>query len=340
VTSPTVDITVLPPPDGFDPDRWMTAKSLTISHNWSRSGDTLKAGDAVKLTIDMVAVGTVAAQLKPTPVPEIAGVKIHADPPALDDQMGSETNTATRSETWTFALTKSGTFEVSEIRIPWWNYETDSRQEIVIPANTLTVTDNPDLDPDLVSPADTSEAVTIVTQRRSWWPPSWPAVFLVLVLIFGIFAAIRSRRRHAELASTAGAGSVLEVRLDWDRLLDEAASKRDGSVFRSQLTRWLSGREGAPPGRAQTAEEFAAVVKNSKLAAQFDRLDQSLYARDAAGESGDLGSQINAEIKSAVSHVSHAGIGTECSGTLPELNPRGTGPPPAPPTNPPTDRHD
>jgi hypothetical protein len=292
VRSPAVSVEVLPPRDGFDPALWLTAVTLTVDHSWDKAISDLKVGDATRFEITLVAEGSISALLPKPTAPTLTGFSFTEEPPVLRDEMGERTNTATRTDRWTFIAQEAGTFQVPAMTIRWWDYDDESSEEVVIPAFTLDVAENPDLEAGLVSTPDTAADVGADTSglsARWWWPPSIRLLagsVLLLILIVVGFRAGRSLRNR-ESAASPSAASPEEMEEKAFQSLEDAIASGDALEVRSRLMLWLDLASLYLPSRpaadAWTAIDFAEFVGDDELRSSFSALDEALFSAHTPG---------------------------------------------------------
>ncbi|MEX0962564.1 MAG: BatD family protein [Pseudohongiellaceae bacterium] len=118
---------------------WLPVSNLTLEENWSTDLNDLRVGDSVVRTVTMTAEGLDGAVLPPFTDTQIAGLNLYPDPPQIDRSFVDGAIVGTRIETTSMVPTNSGSIEIPEISIPWWNIETDQLESTVIPATRITI---------------------------------------------------------------------------------------------------------------------------------------------------------------------------------------------------------
>ena len=120
-------------------DFWLPVTRLSLEESFDRQLDALQVGDSLTRTITMTAEGLGGAMLPPFMEESIAGTNVYPDPPKINHTFINGEIVGTRIEQATIVATRGGSFEIPEIRIPWWNVQTDQIETAVVPATVLQV---------------------------------------------------------------------------------------------------------------------------------------------------------------------------------------------------------
>ncbi|MCY4263738.1 MAG: BatD family protein [Gammaproteobacteria bacterium] len=124
-----------------DSEFWLPVTSLALEETFDRELDGLQIGDPLIRTITVEAKGLDGAMLPPFMDDSIEGTNIYPDPPDIDRTFINGRIVGTRVERATVVATRSGTLEIPEIRIPWWNVDTDRMETAIVPATVLKIAD-------------------------------------------------------------------------------------------------------------------------------------------------------------------------------------------------------
>lgn len=136
-------ITVKPRPSNSGGGAWLPAESLTVTESWSTDPPTFRVGEPVTRTLTLKARGLTGAQLPELPLPSSADLKLYPDRSATDTQANTGVVVGQREQKIALVPTRPGTFQLPEIRIPWWDTQADAPREAIIPAREITVTGVP-----------------------------------------------------------------------------------------------------------------------------------------------------------------------------------------------------
>jgi hypothetical protein len=271
-------VRVMPPASDFDGAVWLPAKALSISDSWSQSLDSIEVGDSVTRSIKIEADGLLGSQLPALPSSELANAKLYPDQASISNPEEGDW-TGQRTESVAIIPTKPGSYELPEIRIAWWNTESNQQEYAVLPPRKFTVTapvsQQPANPPPSSQGADTkTDAETIASTLLPNW--QW-AIIAVLALGNLLFASLWLRAaRSTPAAETAAVNGTanLDEKATFKAL--RQACKRDGNTneLRQKLLDW---------GSAALEEN----VSLTGLAGAFPNLDTYCRALDASLYSQD-----------------------------------------------------
>lgn len=132
-----LDVEVLPPPS--DATNWLPARDVNLEVVWSGNPDTLEVGEPMTRTIVVSAEGQQAAALPPMATATSPQYKVYADQPQINDQPTNQTLTSERRDSAAIVPSQAGEITFPEIRLPWWDIESETWQEAVLPTETIQV---------------------------------------------------------------------------------------------------------------------------------------------------------------------------------------------------------
>ena len=136
-------ITVKPRPSNSGGGAWLPAENLTVTESWSSDPPTFRVGEPVTRTLTLKARGLTGAQLPELPLPSSADLKLYPDRSATDTQANTGVVVGQREQKIALVPMRPGTFQLPEIRIPWWDTQADAPREAIVPAREITVTGVP-----------------------------------------------------------------------------------------------------------------------------------------------------------------------------------------------------
>ncbi|MEP1703538.1 MAG: BatD family protein, partial [Marinobacter sp.] len=155
------DITVKGVPAGFSGDTWLPARTLELDQSGLPRNQNLTAGQNLTRSLTMRAEGLPAESLPPFPEQTPDSIRAYPEKPERTTTPGPDGLASTLTQTTALVPVQPGKLTLPEIRIPWWDTESDSEKVAVIPAHTLVVEGIPgqiDSVPDKLE--DASEAGT------------------------------------------------------------------------------------------------------------------------------------------------------------------------------------
>ena len=98
-----------------------------------------RVGEPVNRQLAISAIGLSDAVLPQLGEMKVDNAKVYADPPATENRISPDGITALQITTVGVVPTKEGDLILPEIRIPWWNTQTDREEVAIIPAETYKV---------------------------------------------------------------------------------------------------------------------------------------------------------------------------------------------------------
>ncbi|WP_170309597.1 BatD family protein [Litorilituus lipolyticus] len=96
-------------------------------------------GEAISQTITITAENTPAMMIPPLELPTIEGVSIYQTPTRIFDKSNRGSLLGTRIESNTYIFEFSGTYQIAEQTVFWWNTQTQQLEQITIPAQQWQV---------------------------------------------------------------------------------------------------------------------------------------------------------------------------------------------------------
>ena len=277
-------IKVKPKPVAFTGGQWLPARELLIAESWSEQPPVFKVGEPVNRTLTIIADGLAASLLPPFENIEIAGTKTYRDPPTEEQQTSPNGIVSIRTTIVGIVPTRPGSITIPEIKIPWWNTQTDSLELAVIPESTYTV-EGSATDPASISqplflpsiPGSGSDKVTIPSSG-STQPAFWMIVSGCLALAWLMTLMLWLRQYHlgSRAPSPADGVQLAHVRdtADLYRRLVSACQKNQPSATQNLLFLW--GKAKFPS--IDSTRELAGELDSEQLEAEINQLETCLYS--------------------------------------------------------------
>jgi hypothetical protein len=136
-----IALDVRPRPTGAGASYWLPARNLTLSAHWNPTDLQAHVGDPVTVNLRLQATDLTAAQL-----PDLStlltlppGLKAYPDEPKLKDSAQGYDIVAERDQNIALIADQPGNFTIPELRLSWWDTQSNQTREVVIPARTLVV---------------------------------------------------------------------------------------------------------------------------------------------------------------------------------------------------------
>lgn len=284
-------ITVKPRPDAFPAgSTWLPARKLTLEEDWSTPPDQLQAGESATRTIRLRGEGLQGAQLPPVEFAAPDALRYYPDQPLVDDREDGNGVVGLRRDSAALVASRAGSWTLPEVRIPWWDTETDSLRYAIVPAREIVIAAAPGTVADAgqitvpgTAPATRGSPASVGVQgapQRLWQ-------VLAGVFALGWLATLAwhwrytRRRPESRLAPDTGTTSPGEARAF--KQLQAACTSNSAPQARRALLAW--GREYLPDRAGMNAAALAAGLDDAELRDAVAGLDRALY-RDDSGWDG------------------------------------------------------
>ncbi|WP_086481423.1 BatD family protein [Oceanospirillum sanctuarii] len=196
IQSPEHKINVLPVPDAFPANaQWLPAKDLTLSQEWSGNYAQWQEGTPLTRKLTLEAQGLTAAQLPPLVMSPMQGVRQYPEQPQLNERpenLNQKGAGMVGEKTLSIALipTESGDLNLPEIRVPWWNTETDQLEYATLDALPLTISADPNKvkEPQPVAPANNPNQQALLVPQGEDNSFIWQICTLIFATLSAVLA--------------------------------------------------------------------------------------------------------------------------------------------------------
>lgn len=294
-------VTVKDIPADFTGDTWLPASDLSLEESGLPSTGKVDTGENLTRTLTLKASGLPAETLPPLPDKAPDGIRAYPEQPQRSTDTTPDGLNSALSQTTALVPVQAGKKTLPEIRIPWWDTDTDTQKVAVIPATTLDVADAGSVtglqsstsappggassSPDGQSPSDTLDPDALkgnpTAEAPSYWP--WISLGLAVAWLATLLGWFWSRHRGA---GNAG-GDTIEEDPDEQWLFDQLieAVRHGSASVPGLLTRWMQRR--FPDGDFQTTEDVVRFTGDATLRIELERLQAGLFAPDGERESAD-----------------------------------------------------
>lgn len=265
-------------PESFTGDNWIPARALAVKETWGEAAPTFRVGEPVNRTITLSAIGLSSASLPAMSEMTIDNAKVYADPPAAENRVSEGGMNALQVTTVGIVPTVEGELFIPEIRIPWWNTQTDRQDVAVIPAATFTVLPsvNEAADvPTVTVPVTELSQPTVVQEVASpYW--QWAAITLGLLWLLSTWQWLGVRRQLKVLESATAKRYEAATFEDPDeqrqyKALKTACNRNRPADVHRQLFLWAKARNPEIQSIHQVASQ------EDQLAAELDSLETHLF---------------------------------------------------------------
>lgn len=267
---------------------WLPASNLSLQATWSSDISQLSVGQPVTRTITMTAEHQRSELIPPlTTSSNIGDFKSYQDQPQLNDEVTEQGIIGTRIESQAIVASKAGELRLPEVRVPWWNTQSEQWEEAVLAEQVLMIAADSTVDinageDDANVSQDNASDPNHGTQSESEVPFSNPillAVLSLLALIIALqsFVIYRLNRQLTSIRDnpmSALEEQDLSAEEAWSVVLDQL-KKEDPSGTRIALTQWL--RIAMNADHDTPLSSLMVRLDDAALSAEVERLDRTLY---------------------------------------------------------------
>lgn len=183
LSSAPIALTVKPIPAQFPRGAtWLPARDLTVVQQWSEDDTRIPSGHQIIRSAQLSATGPARHRLPDLLTEDQlpSGLRAYPSLPDTRQQVVQGQRLSQRQERVSYLFTQAGEYRLPDVRIPWWDLDTDQLRWADLPGRTFTVSGPavPPLTVDTVP--STALAPTLDTSRTR--PFGW-AYWLVLGLV-------------------------------------------------------------------------------------------------------------------------------------------------------------
>jgi BatD DUF11 like domain len=282
-TTQPLQINVLPRPATFPDATWLPARELTLEENWSTPPEQLRAGESATRTIRIQAEGLQGAQLPPVLFPATDGLKYYPDQPVINDTESPTGLVGSRVDSAALVPTRAGSWQIPELRIPWWDTQAGEVRYAVLPGREITVaaadpaTNMTTLAPSTAPTIDIGTgiatgpiAVAGTAEVRRW--QVFSAISAVGWLLTLAYLVWSRRKSGTPRPPTAENSSEKQA---YKQLLQACA---DGNAMqaRRELIAWTAAL--FPTRSVISLSQVAALLADTRLNSELDKLNAALYS--------------------------------------------------------------
>ena len=266
-----IEVNVKPVPADFPGDVWLPAASLELAQSWSTPPESMEIGDSTTRTLTLAAEGLLSSQLPSitsmSDSSKITGIRVYPDQESSDQIERTEGFLGQRTRSEALVASGSGSWTLPEVRVPWWNTETDSLQFAILPSTTISVGS-----PVVRSPV---QPTAIAAQTQTTTTPVWlnalAGLGWLLALLFS-YMLWRSRDRKASEVATDNTEETLRPLLT---AMKASTSKNDAPATRQLLLRWATLHFRQP---VRTLDHLKALC-DSELGDEVSALEAAIYSQ-------------------------------------------------------------
>ncbi len=329
--SEPVELQVDPVPAAYRGGHWLPATDVKITEEWSKNPLELLPGEPVTRTLALSAQGLTSSQLPELEELFPGDFRQYPDMPVLENTRSADGITAVRQQKSAIIPAQAGEYTLPEIALPWWNTQTQTMENAVLPERRVRVAalaatppagdlqgripagmpDLPapaggagDIARSLPGPVENVAADGTASPAASIW--QWLTFILAATWVMTLVYILKQRKADPTAAEQAQNGRLDEAVKNVKR----ACRANDPQQAKTALLRWAGTRpSGLPANSLGDLEQHSG----GELAAEIGNLSRVLYSRSSDPWRGEpLWQAFVKESKTT---------GTATSGTRGELEP-------------------
>ena len=290
-------LTVLPIPDTFPKNTpWLASSKLTLTEQFSVPPKDWKVGEAITRTFTLSAQGISGKSLPELPLPDVNGVRFYPDQTKTDDLINSFGILGRSEHSVAMVITQAGDRVFPEIRLPWWNTNTDTLEYATLPARQIHLQGEVQTPTPLNDTAPTFSAIYPSEENHSEWNSHTPlssiefntdTILLIGLLavsmlgnLIGFYYVFRNKRSKATTPETTIQSPQPSLDRAWNAFKN-SCQQQDAHNIRLRLLEWLSlgGLSHLPPTQSFTGfNPVLEHIKTPALKLALQELDATLYA--------------------------------------------------------------
>ena len=274
VSSRAITLDVQAAPNDFNGKHWIPAEQVYIEEKWSGDTENMKVGEPLTRTLTILGVRTTVAQL-----PELHSeikidqLKTYPDQPLLKEKKETDGLIALREEKIAYIPSKSGSYNLPAIEIPWFNTQTQTMEIARIAERTIsTIASVPSQKSDAAIESSVqintidAEPVLHIVENKFWMGLSIALALGWLITVFFFIYKSRSKPKEKPV-------NIREIKLkETVKALKQACAENNNVAAKDALLAW---------GRIKfNISSLSAIASNSeaRLRDEIELLNQSLYA--------------------------------------------------------------
>jgi len=274
-------------PEYPDAAVWLPTSILAVDDKWNNNSQELKVGESTTITISLTAEGLMGEQLPPIGFQESDGLKLYQGKAEVENIITANGINGVREESIALIPTQAGTFELPEIRIPWWNKILGKIEYAVVPARQLVVK-GPSVgtelrDNDNIAVGDSSQGdVDKLSLQPVVQSQSTALIILSSFLAVGwlitLYLLIITRRQvllHGKMRKHEMLEDFTLKEKEAFIALSKSCKENSPLAARKDFMSWVQAFN--PEVKIQTFSDVEKVYSDRDFAMQLKELDRLLY---------------------------------------------------------------
>ncbi len=266
------------------PQPWLPVRDLRM--RYVAAPQSLRAGEAATLVVEVVAQGATQTQMPELPVPTITGAQVFPEPPQYSETVNAGSPQVKMTRSYSLVPNGAGMLVVPGLKVAWWDVRAGAAKTASLPDLTLKVAPGTGgfagstLPPAVADQPNTSDnalsaiadPTTPVTGRYWIWLALGFALLWLATLAWAVQrrAPAPTRRRALQVGEAPEEVKPTQTLPDLKRALDSGDLEEVGEVLRGM---------SSPP-----SADLDALADRLDSPVQREALEQLRRARWAGGD--------------------------------------------------------
>ncbi len=265
------------------PHPWLPVRGLRM--RYVGAPQSLRAGEAATLVVEVVAQGATQTQMPELPVPTVSGAQVFPEPPQYSESVNAGSPQVKMTRSYSLVPNGAGTLVVPGLKVAWWDVRAGAAKTASLPDLTFKVAPGTGGFADSTLPAATDTKIPgdnawsgiadpATPETGRYW--IWLALAFALLWLATLAWAVQRRapapirRLTLQAGETGESATPTHTLPDLKRALDSGDLEEVGEVLRGM---------SSPP-----SADLDALADKLDSPAQREALEQLRRARWAGGD--------------------------------------------------------
>ncbi len=234
-----IPIKVRPIPQQFK-GQWLPSELLTLHEEWQPTEGQFTVGEPITRTITLTAAGVSSEQLPSIALTLPKGLKVYPDQAELHSSLNKGRIISQSVRNFAIVASRAGEYQLPALTIPWWNTITNRMETATLPAQSIIIKPNENIDTttDIPPPAIQQDKgyitpETVIIEKSPWLQWLFLALWLLTCLAW-LTQYLLSRRTKSILKNKTDTYQVNDVHL----AILAACKKNQGAQVMNLLLPW------------------------------------------------------------------------------------------------------
>ena len=280
-------ITVQAQPAGYKGD-WLVAGLVTLNEEWQPEQAQLIQGEPVTRIITLSAVDVAANQLPELTIELPDGFRVYQEQPQVKGAERAGRLVAQKVITSAIIANTPGEFTLPEVKISWWNSQTNRLEQTILPSRKVQVQPNPQRpNTPLISsePAKSVIEPAPLPQPGSNWRWNYTSWLLLIGWLLSVALLIWRQPKVTRQQPGTGPGAEQSSEQKFNsKALRAACRTHNKAAAREQILLWARHHKILSQG---SLSALSQQVGPGTFSNQLQQLNAALYSDSAAHWQGD-----------------------------------------------------